>query len=283
MFWGALRFNQSLGTWNTVQVEDLNGMFYAATSFNQPIGTWNTTLVTGMTNMFGHGSGLSTSNYNQLLIGWAARPQTHHVHFDAGHSTYNAAARAACNTLRVKDVWTIVDGGVTMRKAKPQIIRPPSIAPITYGQVLPSANLIDGLANTRGRFFLTRSPLALNAGTHRLTVIFRPAQPAYYTTATSTVLVRVNPRPLTLGLTGLTTTPHGQSVTVTVLHLIPGAKVTVGLQPSGGPATYTHVVAKGVRASVALRLPTIGTYTVAANATRTNYVFTGATGLVTAT
>ena len=68
-----------------------------------------------------------------------------------------------------------------------------------------------------------------------------------------------------------------------VLHLIPGAKVTVGLQPSGGPATYTHVVAKGVRASVALRLPTIGTYTVAANATRTNYVFTGATGLVTAT
>ncbi len=111
--------------------------------------------------------------------------------------------------------------------------------------MLTSANLIDGAANTRGRFFLIRSPLALNAGTHRLTVIFRPAQPAYYTTAATTVLVRVNPRPLALGLTGLTTTPHGQSVTVTVLHLIPGAKVTVGLQPSGGPATYAHLTRDG--------------------------------------
>jgi hypothetical protein len=218
-----------------------------------------------------------------LLIGWAARPQTHHVHFDAGHSTYNGAAQAAHNTLRVKDAWTIVDGGRTTHKATPQITRPPSIAPITYGRRLTNANLIDGAANTRGRFFLTRSPLALSAGTRRLTVIFRPNQTAYYTTATTTVLVRVNPRHLTLGLTGVTTTPHGQSVTATVVHLVAGAKVTVGLRPSGGPATYTHLLSKGVRVRVALRLPTIGTYTVTANATRTNYVFTGATGLVTAT
>ena len=108
-------------------------------------------------------------------------------------------------------------------------------------------------ANTQGRFVLTRSPLALSAGTHRLTVVFRPTQTAYYTTVTTTVLVGVNPRHLTLGLTGLTTTPHGQSVAVTVLQLIPGAKVTLGLQASGGPATYTHVLATGARVSVALR------------------------------
>ncbi len=65
-----------------------------------------------MVRMFGGGSHLSTSNYNQLLIGWAAKPQSHHVHFDAGHSTYTARARAAHNILRTSDRWTIVDGGL---------------------------------------------------------------------------------------------------------------------------------------------------------------------------
>jgi hypothetical protein len=99
----------------------------------------------------------------------------------------------------------------------------------------------------------------------------------------TSVLVRVNPRHLTLGLTGLATTPHGQSVTVTVVHLIAGANVTVAVRLSGSAATYTYRIAKAARVNVALSLPTAGVYTVSASASRTNYVFAGATGLVTAT
>jgi len=236
-----------------------------------------------MSSMFGHGSRLSISNYNQLLIGWAAKAQTRNVHFDAGGAEYNGAAQAAHNTLRIKARWIITDGGLTTHRATPQITRAPHIAPITYGQAITNASLIDGAANTWGRFYLTRCPLALSAGTHRLTVIFRPAQPAYYGTATTTILARVNPRHLTLRLTGLKTTPHGQSVTVTVWNVIAGARVTVALQLDGNAAVSTQVIASGTRARVALTLPATGTYSVSTSATKTNYVFTGATGRVTAT
>jgi len=236
-----------------------------------------------MISMFGNGSHLSTSNYNQLLIGWAARPQIRHVHFGAGPSTYNGAAAAAHNTLRVKDGWTIVDGGRTSRRAVPQIIRAPHIAPITYGRTITSADLIDGAANAPGRFFLTRSPLFLGAGLHRLTVMFRPAHSAFYTTTTTTILVRVNPRPLTLRLTGLTTSAHGHSVMVTVQNTVRGARVTVRWQPSGGAAISHAVIATGASVRMALALPVAGLYTVTASATRVNYVVTSATGSVTAT
>jgi len=93
MFYGATAFNRPLARWNTSGAQDMRGMFYAALKFNQPLGTWNTTHVRNLSNMFGHGSRLSTSNYNQLLIGWAKRPQTHNVHFGAGTSTYSRAAR----------------------------------------------------------------------------------------------------------------------------------------------------------------------------------------------
>jgi hypothetical protein len=72
-------------------------------------------------------------------------------------------------------------------------------------------------------------------------------------------------------------------VTVTVQHLVAGAKVTVGLQLGANPAVSTHVTSTGTRARVALTLSSVGTYTVTASATDPNVVFTGATGSVTAT
>jgi surface protein len=283
MFWGASTFNQPIGSWNTAKVTDMYHMFDGAVRFNQPIGTWNTAHVTNMINMFGSGSHLSTSNYNQLLIGWAARPQIHHVHFGAGSSTYNGAAAAAHNTLRVTEGWTIVDGGRTSRRAVPQIIRPPHIAPFTYGRTITSASLVDGAANAPGRFFLTRSPLLLSAGLHRLTVIFRPAHSAHYTTTTTTILVRVNPRHLTLRLTGLTTTAHAHSVMVTVQNTVAGARVTVRWQQGAGRAVARTVIAAGTTARMGLLLPTAGVYQVIASATKPNYIFTPAHGSVTAT
>jgi hypothetical protein len=72
-------------------------------------------------------------------------------------------------------------------------------------------------------------------------------------------------------------------VTVTVQHLVAGAKVTVGLQLGANPAVSTQMIASGIRARVALTLPSVGTYIVTASATDPNVVFTGATGSVTAT
>jgi len=283
MFQRAARFNRPIGRWDTSRVKSMSGMFYAATHFNQPIGNWNTGRVGNMNRMFGNGSRLSISNYNQLLIGWAGKRHIHHVHLDAGASTYNGAARLAHSILHTRDGWTISDGGRTTRRGVPQITALPRIAPIIFGHKITNRSVRGGAANTRGRFFLTRSQLALSAGTHRLTVVFRPRDTIHYSTVTTTVLVRVMPRHLTLGLTGLRTMPHGTSVIVTVVHVVPGARVTVGLQLTGNPAVYTNVIARGASVRVALTLPTIGTYTVTASATKTNYVFTGATGLVAAT
>ena len=194
MFEGAVRFNQPIGSWKTARVSSMQGMFEYATAFNQPIGTWNTGAATNLSWMFGNGSGLSTSNYNQLLIGWAAKPQTRRVRFDAGHSTYNGAATAAHNTLHVKDGWTIVDGGRTSRKAVPQITMVPRVAPVTYPHALTNANVRGGAANTRGRFYLTQSPQYLRPGLHRVRVIFRPTDTAHYTSTATLVWVWVYPR-----------------------------------------------------------------------------------------
>jgi len=194
MFEYASAFNQPIGTWNTARVSHMSALFYGAVRFNQPIGTWTTRAATNLSWMFGNGSGLSTSNYNQLLIGWAARPQTRHVRFDAGHSTYNGAATAAHNTLHVKDGWTIVDGGRTSRKAVPQITIVPRVAPVTYPHALTNANVRGGAANTRGRFYLTQSPQYLRPGLHRVRVIFRPTDTAHYTSTATLVWVRIYPR-----------------------------------------------------------------------------------------
>jgi surface protein len=195
MFFAAAAFNQPVGAWKTARVKSMAHMFDGAVRFNEPIGNWNTGRVGNMSGMFGDGSGLSISNYDQLLIGWAAKRQIHHVHFDAGHLSYNGAAVSARRKLQANDGWTISDGGRTLRRAVPQITARPRIAAITFGQKLTSADVVGGAANTPGRFLLTRSPLALSVGTHRLTVAFRPRLTAYYTAVTTTVVVEVNRAP----------------------------------------------------------------------------------------
>jgi hypothetical protein len=115
MFLGAASFNQSISTWNTSNVTDMGFMFNGASAFNQNLGSLPITRVEkskisyGMTDMLS-GSGLSATNYNNTLIGWAAQsPIPSNIQLGATGLTYSTtSALAAHNTLTSSpNNWTI--------------------------------------------------------------------------------------------------------------------------------------------------------------------------------
>src|SRR5690606_39110909 len=71
-FEDAKAFNQPIGGWNVSNVTDMTGTFAGASSFNQSLGDWDIANVTDMVNML-NGSGLSMSQYDATLTGWAAQ------------------------------------------------------------------------------------------------------------------------------------------------------------------------------------------------------------------
>jgi surface protein len=115
MFLNASAFNQNIGSWNVSNVTNMPSMFFGATAFNQNIGSWNVSNVTDMTNMF-FNAGLSTANYDALLIGWSTistteTPLKPYVPFDAGTSNYCNGATARASIISTYG-WTITDAGL---------------------------------------------------------------------------------------------------------------------------------------------------------------------------
>ena len=121
LFQDATEFNQDISNWDVSNVTNVGFMFYNATSFNQPIGNWDITNITSEYNgYFMPGVTLSAANYDNLLIGWAAKMLVAYPggsgysispswNFGNSVHTIGGDAETAKNTLVNTFNWTITD------------------------------------------------------------------------------------------------------------------------------------------------------------------------------
>ncbi|MGB0522617.1 MAG: BspA family leucine-rich repeat surface protein [Flammeovirgaceae bacterium] len=90
MFQNATTFNQDISGWNVSGVDSLFGMismFEGAIAFNQNLGSWDMSNVRNVGNMF-RNSGLTSINYDGLLIGWSSQSLQSGLSFAATGITY---------------------------------------------------------------------------------------------------------------------------------------------------------------------------------------------------
>ena len=111
MFRLALDFNQDLSNWDTSNVIYMTRMFDGAESFDQNLGDWDISGVTALTEFFRSNHGLSTSNYDSTLVGWAPQNVQNGINIHFGNSTYSAGSAASARATLVGKGWTITDGG----------------------------------------------------------------------------------------------------------------------------------------------------------------------------
>ncbi|NME70896.1 BspA family leucine-rich repeat surface protein [Flammeovirga aprica] len=109
MFQGATSFNGDISNWDVSFVSGMGYMFYNATSFNGNLSLWDVSKVTVMDNMF-ISSGLSTDNYDSLLVGWSTLPALK-TFVNLGVSAGYCTAQAERQYLIDYYNWTINDLG----------------------------------------------------------------------------------------------------------------------------------------------------------------------------
>jgi len=112
MFNGAGSFNGDLSGWDVSKVETMSGMFLDARSYNRDLSGLKVGNVERMVKMF-DGSGLSQSNYDRTLIGWAAQKELQknvELGADGIHFCNGADAHEILEDENIHN-WTIIDEG----------------------------------------------------------------------------------------------------------------------------------------------------------------------------
>ncbi|MEM9647580.1 MAG: BspA family leucine-rich repeat surface protein [Bacteroidota bacterium] len=99
MFQYAYKFNSDISGWDTGKVTNMSFMFDDTIDFNQNLGEWDISSIENMTGMLDY-SGVSPSNYNSTLIGWAAQEDApHNITLGAFERIHCNAGTVARNTL----------------------------------------------------------------------------------------------------------------------------------------------------------------------------------------
>ena len=106
MFQGASQFNQDISTWNTSNLTDTNYMFYLAIKFNHNLSNWDVGNITSANSMLSY-CGLSVSNYNNLLNGWALQAVQQNVTLGTTGLYYNATGKVGRDILTNTFNWGI--------------------------------------------------------------------------------------------------------------------------------------------------------------------------------
>ncbi len=119
MFSGATVFNQDISAWDVKNVGNINNAFDGATAFDQDLGSWDISSLVENTNSIQHmfsNSGMSTTNYDNTLIGWARLDAGETkipvgVSFDAENVSYCLGEAARTVLTSAPYNWIITDGG----------------------------------------------------------------------------------------------------------------------------------------------------------------------------
>jgi surface protein len=145
MFRRTDSFNQDIGGWDVSSVTDMEAMFREASVFNQDISNWDINQVSNFLLFMGNFTGLSTTNYDALLVGWEANLQAlypggagypYTISINFGGSEYSAAGSTARQSLIDTFSWTITDGGLSVESEYQDIIDYGN----TQGYTLPSSS-----------------------------------------------------------------------------------------------------------------------------------------------
>lgn len=111
MFEGSTSANPDVTNWDTGKLTRASRMFKDATSFDRDLGAWNVGALNRTGEMFTN-TGLSTANYDKLLIGWGSQTLQNYVYLWVGNTVYcSDEATAARDHMMDTYNWVFYDGG----------------------------------------------------------------------------------------------------------------------------------------------------------------------------